>query len=69
MSQEITTLKLHQVLAKTGVGKTTLYDMIAKGKFPAPIPTSDRCRVWLEAEVDQFLLDRADTRNIHAAAN
>lgn len=35
----------------TGLPTSTLYDLIAKGEFPAPIKLSARTVAWLEPEV------------------
>lgn len=55
-------LRLPQVLAKTGLSRTTTYAMIAKGGFPAPIRLGPRAVGWLEAEVDSWLASRCDLR-------
>jgi prophage regulatory protein len=52
------------VEARTGLPRSTLYDRIKRGEFPAPIPLSARAVGWLEHEVDAWLADRiAKARN------
>jgi prophage regulatory protein len=40
----------------------------AAGEFPKPVPVSDRRIAWIEAEVDQWLADRAAARNAQSGA-
>lgn len=53
--------RLPAVRGKTGLGKTTIYSEIAKGKFPAPIKLTDDGRAvgWLASEVDHWVESRA----------
>lgn len=44
-------LRLKQVLAYTGLSKSTIYDYVAKGKFPVPIKLGSRSIGWRESEV------------------
>ena len=55
-------LRKPEVLAKTGLGNTTLYDRIKSGDFPRPIPISARMRGWVEYEVDQWIARRVAER-------
>lgn len=48
-------IRLPAVLARTGLGKTTLYARIADGRFPKPVPISDRAVGWLASEVDTWI--------------
>ena len=48
-------LRPSQVLARTGLSKSTLYELIAEGSFPSPIRISARARGWLEAEVHEWI--------------
>lgn len=52
------------VLGKLGVCNSTLYQWIADGKFPAPIPLGERSVGWIEAEVDQWIEQRKQARNV-----
>ena len=48
-------LRPSQVLARTGLSKSTLYELVAKGSFPSPIRISGRATGWIEAEVDAWI--------------
>ena len=56
MSQKF--IRLPEVLEKTGVQKTFIWDGIKKGTFPAQIKIARRVAVWLESEVDQWISDQ-----------
>jgi len=51
-------LRLQEVIFRTGLSRTTLYDMIAKGKFPQPISISTRTVGWIECEIASWLAER-----------
>lgn len=44
-------LKLNEVLAITGLGKTMIYRLIGRGKFPQPYKPGGFASRWSEAEV------------------
>jgi prophage regulatory protein len=44
-------LRLPEVLRITGLGRSTLYRMIAEHRFPAPVQLSKRAVAWREDEV------------------
>jgi prophage regulatory protein len=49
-------LRLPDVIAKTGLSKSTIYQKISKGLFPAPGHLlSTKVSVWDEGEVDAVL--------------
>lgn len=51
-------IRAHEVDRLTGVKKSTRYQLIREGKFPAPIRLSARCSVWSETAVLQWVQDR-----------
>jgi prophage regulatory protein len=56
-------LRLPQVLDAVGVEKSTLYEMIANGAFPAPLPLHKRAVGWIEDEVIAWQQQRIAARN------
>ena len=57
-------IKRREVEVRTGLPRSTMYDRIKRGDFPAPIPLGERSVGWLEHEVDAWLADRiAQGRN------
>jgi transposase/prophage regulatory protein len=48
-----------EVCRRTGLGKTTIYKLIAAGKFPQPIRDPDIFATrWAAAQVEAWILDR-----------
>lgn len=48
-------LRLRQVLDKTGLSRSQLYRLIARGDFPAGTPLSEHVRAWDEWGIDDWL--------------
>jgi prophage regulatory protein len=57
-----TLIRLKQVLARTGMSRSTVYSYISDGRFPAPVSISTRCVAWIEDEVDRWISDRIAAR-------
>lgn len=51
-------LRIGEVIFRTGLSRSTLYDEITKGKFPKNFPLSKRTVGWLEAEIDAWIANR-----------
>jgi prophage regulatory protein len=58
MNQPIRTIRRPEVCRKTGLGRTTIYNLEAAGDFPRHLMLTPRCAVWVEAEVDGWLRAR-----------
>lgn len=52
------TIRRTAVLAKTGLCRTSLYQLERKGEFPRHFLLTPRCAVWFEDEIDSWLEDR-----------
>jgi prophage regulatory protein len=48
-------LRRADVVAKTGLSRARIYEMVNEGTFPKPVPLGERARGWLEHEVDQWI--------------
>ena len=57
-------LRKRQLLLVIPIGKTTLYDEIAKGRFPRPIKIGRRASAWLKSEVETWLAEREADRAV-----
>jgi len=51
-------LRLPQVEGTIGFQKSTIYKMIAEGRFPKPVRLGTRTVAWSEAAVLQWVQDR-----------
>jgi len=52
-------IRIKQVAAKVGLGQSTLYRMIAEGRFPEPFEIIPGCKGWIESDIDDWLAERA----------
>ena len=48
-------LRLRQVMAKTGLARSTIYDLIKKESFPKPIKLAAKIVGWLENEIEEWI--------------
>ena len=58
MSQKF--IRLPEVIEKTGVQKTYIWNSIKEGTFPAQIKIAKRVSVWIESEIDQWVNEQID---------
>lgn len=55
-------LKLPAVMEATGLGRSTIYRLMAEGKFPKSVKTSARAVAWRESDIREFL-DKQEQAN------
>ena len=60
-------IKLKEVLAKTSLGKTTLYALLKQSQFPKPISLGQRAVGWIESDIDSWILEKIRARDQQAA--
>ena len=48
-------LRLPEVLARTGLSRSTIYMRLDQGRFPRPVSLGTRAVGWIEAEVDEWI--------------
>ena len=48
-------LRQPEVLARTGLSKSTIYQLIKEKQFKPPIKLGARAVGWLENDIDEFL--------------
>lgn len=53
---------------RTKIPKSTGYEMIKNGEFPAPIRLTPRLTAFLESEVDAWLAERVARRTLRRSA-
>jgi prophage regulatory protein len=51
------------VKQKTGQSRSTIYDKVQRGEFPAPVKLGERAVGWVEAEVEAWVKDRIEARD------
>jgi len=56
-------LRRRVVEARTGLSRSSLYDLIAAGEFPKPVPLGRRTVGWIEAEIADWQKRRIAERD------
>jgi len=51
-------LRLKEVKTRTGLGRSTIYLLIAQGSFPRSIALGERAVGWLESDLDEWINER-----------
>lgn len=51
-------LRLRQVIARTGLARSTIYEHIRNGNFPNQIVLGRRSVGWIETEIDAWISGR-----------
>ena len=58
ISREPTILRRPQVQQRTGLSRSTLYQYIKDGEFPASVQLGPRAVGWLESDVSDWITAR-----------
>ena len=60
-----TICRLPEVMARTGLSRSTIYEMIRKRRFPAQINLGPRAVGWVESEIVEWIEERIDESRTH----
>lgn len=55
-------LRLTEVIRRTGLGKTKIYELQKAGTFPSSVHVTSTAVRWVEGEVEDWLLAQVRTR-------
>jgi prophage regulatory protein len=56
-------MRLKEVTEKTGLAKSTVYNLISQGKFPKQIDLGARSVGWVDTEIEEWLLAKIELRD------
>lgn len=59
-NSSIRLIRMPEVLSKTGFKKSWIYLLISIHSFPKPIKMGPRAIAFVEAEIDQWVLDQIE---------
>ena len=57
-------IKLKEVIQKTSLGRSTIYEFMTKGTFPKQVSLGAKSVAWLESEVDDWIMERIGEREV-----
>lgn len=55
-----TLFRLPQVCALTGLSRSSIYVLVAKGEFPAPVRITKRAIAWPSASVEAWIRQKTE---------
>lgn len=58
LPSSLTILRRPQVQARTGLSRSTIYERIRAGTFPAPVSLGAKAVGWIEGEIDTWLANQ-----------
>ena len=56
-------IRLPEVIKRTGYCRTSIYEKIAEGTFPAPIKLGPRAVAWVSEEIEKWMDERVAERD------
>ncbi|WP_108944154.1 helix-turn-helix transcriptional regulator [Shewanella halifaxensis] len=57
-------IRLKDVITYTGLARSTIYKYIEEGIFPKSVSLGDRAVAWVESEVQEWILERIEERDL-----
>ena len=57
-------IRLPDVRQRVGMSKSQIYKLIAQDQFPKPVKVSRRISCWVAAEVDSWIKNKIEIRDI-----
>jgi prophage regulatory protein len=58
-----TIIRLPDVIAQTGLARSTIYLYVSNGSFPKPIKLGESAVGWVSAEVDAWIASKVELRD------
>lgn len=66
--QDIRTSRRPAVEAKTGLSRSQIYALMARGDFPKPIKLGPRSVAWIESEINDWIIERIEQSRANSKA-
>lgn len=63
---ELRFIRMREATQKTGLSKSSIYDLMAQGLFPKTVNLGGRSVAFVEAEIDAWMAARIAARNVAA---
>ncbi|MBV1916469.1 MAG: AlpA family transcriptional regulator [Sphingomonadaceae bacterium] len=62
MQNMTTLLRLPEVLARTNLSRSKLYELLDAGQFPKPCKAGERVNTWADTEIEEWIQTRLADR-------
>ncbi|MCD9554033.1 AlpA family phage regulatory protein [Photobacterium carnosum] len=56
-------IRLKEVMHVTGLGRSSIYNYMAEGRFPKTVSLGGRAVAWVESEITDWMLERVSGRH------
>ena len=56
-------LRMPEVIRRTGLRRSSIYDAMKRGEFPKPVPLTSTARAWHSDEIDNWITERRAVRD------
>ncbi|NAW82329.1 AlpA family phage regulatory protein [Vibrio sp. V43_P6S15P86] len=57
-------LNLEQVVTKTTLCKSTIYELMKNGEFPKNFTVSGKRKAWLESDVEDWMMSKVESSEL-----
>jgi|JI9StandDraft_2_1071091.scaffolds.fasta_scaffold273253_2 prophage regulatory protein len=61
-ARPIRLIRLPAVMARVGIKRSMIYRLMGEGRFPRSRSLGPKCAVWVEAEIEDWILKIAEKR-------
>ncbi len=68
MTSSDSLIRLPDVQRMTGLGRSQIYALAKKDRFPRPVKLSERCSAWVSSEVAAWIAARISASRASASA-
>ncbi|MCU8426287.1 AlpA family transcriptional regulator [Vibrio vulnificus] len=58
-------IRFREVLAMTGLSRSSVYCFIEENQFPTQVQLGGRAVAWVESEVQEWITQRVENRHFH----
>ncbi|MDE1311392.1 AlpA family transcriptional regulator [Vibrio aestuarianus subsp. cardii] len=58
-------IRMSEVLAMTGLSRSSMYRSIEEKQFPEQVQLGGRAVAWVESEVQEWISQKVESRNSH----
>ena len=48
-------LRLEEVMQRTALGRSTIYDRVSRGLFPEPVRLGRKCTRWIDEDINAWI--------------
>ena len=57
-------LRINEVISKTGLSRSTVYELMKSGTFPQSVKLAIRTIGWLESEVNDWIKSKFESEGV-----